>query len=278
MALIGARLGIEHDHAAIGIAIRSKHFLGRHIDRNVGRRAESLGRIRVVALALLADLEDELAVHGELEKLTILLAVAGQPNEIIVVDEDAVLALGPLVVPRGTAPTANHITGLVEDENWRSGDAAVGCRGVLLGGTLARSERARTVHDPDAVVFVGGNARDLPEDPIVRQRLRPERVGLKLRQRVLGRCWAREKHHRGAEAHVLRFHVDLTNSCRRFASDVGRRVARMRGRSAGSPSWWDRMPGWSSVPGARSWRRGGDDRFLRCVSIVAHRAYSRWQP
>src|SRR5258708_13819039 len=36
------------------------------------------------------------------------------------------------------------------------------------------------MHDPDAVVGVGGDAGDLAEDPFVRQRLRPQRVDLEL--------------------------------------------------------------------------------------------------
>ena len=104
MALVGAGLAIEHDDAAVGIAVGGEHFLRGDIDRDIGRRAEPLGRIAVVALALLADLQHELAVHGELEQLAVLLAVAGEPDEIVVVDEDAVLALRPLVARRPGPP------------------------------------------------------------------------------------------------------------------------------------------------------------------------------
>jgi hypothetical protein len=34
------------------------------------------------------------------------------------------------------------------------------------------------VEDPDVVVRIDGHAADLPGDPFVRQRLRPERIGL----------------------------------------------------------------------------------------------------
>jgi hypothetical protein len=84
VSLVGANLGIEHHHPAVGVAVGSEHFLRRDIDRDVGGRAKPLGRIAVVALALLADLQDELAVHGEFEQLPIPLAVAGEPDEVVV--------------------------------------------------------------------------------------------------------------------------------------------------------------------------------------------------
>src|SRR4051812_31342008 len=78
--LVGAGFAIEHHDAAIGITVGGEYFPGGHIDGNVGRGAEPFGRIAVVALALLADLQHELAVYRELEELTVLLAVAGQPD------------------------------------------------------------------------------------------------------------------------------------------------------------------------------------------------------
>jgi hypothetical protein len=77
--------------------------------------------------------------------LSVLLAVAGEPDEVVVVDENAVLALGPFVARTGTAPMADEVAGLVENEYRRRGDAALRFGRVLLGGTLARGERARPV-------------------------------------------------------------------------------------------------------------------------------------
>src|SRR5207253_6647535 len=133
-----AGLGVEHHHSAVGVAVGGEDFLRRYIDGNVGRRTEPLGRIAVVTLALLTDLQDELAVHGEFEQLSVLLAIAGEPDEVVVVDENAVLALGQLVARIGTAPMADEVAGLVENEHRRRGDAALRFGRVLLGGTLAR--------------------------------------------------------------------------------------------------------------------------------------------
>ena len=78
VSLVGAGLGIEHHHPAVGVAVGSEHFLRRDIDRDVGGRAKPLGRIAVVALALLANLQDELAVHGEFEQLPVGMVVVAR--------------------------------------------------------------------------------------------------------------------------------------------------------------------------------------------------------
>jgi hypothetical protein len=69
--------------------------------------------------------------------------------------------------------------------NTITGGAATQHRaGVLLGGALALIERARSLHDPDAIEAIGPDPGNLAEEPVVRQRLRPERINLKLRHRV----------------------------------------------------------------------------------------------
>jgi hypothetical protein len=91
VAFVIASLGIEHDHTPVGVAVRGEHLLRRDVNRDVRRRAEARGRIAVVALSL----QHELTVHGELEELPVLLAVAGEPDEIVAVDENPVLTLWP---------------------------------------------------------------------------------------------------------------------------------------------------------------------------------------
>src|SRR4029077_983351 len=107
--------------------------------------------------------------------------------EIVVVDEDAVLVLGPLIARAGAAPGAQQIAGSIKQENWRGGRAALGFGRVLLGSTLARRQRERALHHPDAIVFVGCDAGDLTEDPVVRQRLRPEWLDAELGD-IVGEC------------------------------------------------------------------------------------------
>src|SRR5436190_15497346 len=134
VALVGAGLGVKHHHAAVRVAVGGKHFLRRFVDGNVCRRAKPLGRIAVVSLPLLPDLQDKLAVHREFEQLPVLLAIAGEPDEVVVVDENTMLALGPFIARTWTAPVTNEVAGLVEDEHRRRRDAALRFGRVLLGG------------------------------------------------------------------------------------------------------------------------------------------------
>ena len=152
---------IEYCDPAVGVAVRGIDLLRGNIDGDVGRRAEAGSGIAVVTLALLADLQHEFALHREFEELPILFAVAGEPNKVGVVDENAVLALRPLESGARAAPVADQIAGLIEDQHRRCSDAALCLRRALLGGTLARSECARSVHDPNTIISIGSDAGDL---------------------------------------------------------------------------------------------------------------------
>ena len=195
MPLVGAGLRIEHHDPAVLVTVGGIHLLGDGIDGDIGRRAEPLRRVAVMPLAGLADLHHELAVHGEFQELAVGLAVAGKPDIIIGVDIDAVLAFRPLVARSGAAPGAHQIAGLVEDENRRRGNAALGLGRIVFGGTLAGAQRTRPMDDPDTIEPVDRDAGDLADDPVVGQRLRPQRVDLELRngRLVLGsrRRWCK---------------------------------------------------------------------------------------
>src|SRR5262249_59681164 len=123
---VSAGWAIECRDAAVGVAVRGIDLLRRDVDGDVRRRAEGGCGIVVVTFPLLADLQHEFAVHRELEELPILLAIAGKPDEVGVVDEDAVLVLRPLKAGAQAAPVADHITCLVEYQDWRRPDAALG--------------------------------------------------------------------------------------------------------------------------------------------------------
>jgi hypothetical protein len=55
---------------------------------------------------ILADLQHELAVGRELEDLAVVVAVAGDPDEALRVDVDAVLVARPVVARAGGRPTS----------------------------------------------------------------------------------------------------------------------------------------------------------------------------
>src|SRR6516165_722904 len=157
------------------------------------------------------------------------LPLPAKPYEIVVVDENSMLALRPLEAFPGAAPVAEQIAGLVEYQYRRRGNAALGFGWVLLGRALAWRERGRPVHDPDAVMPVGGDAGDLSQNPFVRQRLRPERIDLKLRQRssAVGMRRVGEERHRGDEPHAYDFHDLLPSATRSLPQPSIASVARL---------------------------------------------------
>ena len=98
------------------------------------------------------------------------------------------LALGPFVAGARSAPGAHHVAGLIEHDHRRRRATALAPRRVLLRTKLAIAQRARTLHDPDVPALVDSDAGDLAENPVIRERLRPERVHLQLRCRVSSRA------------------------------------------------------------------------------------------
>ena len=97
VALHLAGVGIEHGDALVVVAVGDIGLVGLRIDPDLGHAAEILQVVAAAVLAELADLQQELAVLGELEDVRVLLAVAADPDIAFVVDMDAVVGLRPLV-------------------------------------------------------------------------------------------------------------------------------------------------------------------------------------
>ena len=86
---------------------------------------------------------------------------------------------GPLVTLARAAPVAHHVAVVVELEHGRRSHAAVDRhRRIGLGLDLAGVERGGAVHNPDVVAFVDRDADGRPDDPVVGQRIGPQRVDL----------------------------------------------------------------------------------------------------
>src|SRR5205085_1041855 len=77
------------------------------------RPAQLLGVVAVGAHAALADLQQELSVLGEFQDLPVAVAVAGQPDVVLVIDSDAMLAAAgtsiAIAAPLGRAGLALHV-------------------------------------------------------------------------------------------------------------------------------------------------------------------------
>ena len=105
-----------------------------------------------------------LPFERELQNLRVFIAVAGNPHRVGVVHENTVLALGPLVTRAWSAPRANHVAGLIEDDDRRRRDAALAPGRLLLRAELAIAQRARALNDPDVSALVHRHARHLARE------------------------------------------------------------------------------------------------------------------
>ena len=186
--------GVEHGDAAVEVAVGDVGLVGLGLDEDLGDPAEALliaapgreGRLPLLVLAGhprvgLAVLGDELAVLGELHDVRVARAVAADPHHAGVVDEDAVVRVGPVVALPGATPALDQVAGLVEGEHaGRAGAAVAGLQleRLLVGGQGVGA----AVDDPDVVAGVDPHADGVAEHPVVRQRLGPERVDLVARR------------------------------------------------------------------------------------------------
>src|SRR5262249_30398946 len=151
-----------------------------------------------LAWVAFADLQHEFAIGRELQVRVMgdrlepgeaggRTIVPAHPHEALVVDMDAVLALGPVISAARPAPSLDEVAGGIEHDN----------RGRRLPGVFGL-ERARTVQQPDIVLRVDGEAGCISELEL-RWQLRPRRIDLEqrhaaaLRLRRLSRALGSEK-------------------------------------------------------------------------------------
>src|SRR5262249_31697084 len=140
--------------------------------------------LRIVAAAglpVMPDLQQKLSGFRKLQDVRILLVVAANPYVVFVIDEHAVLVVRPLVTGARTAPALNEISGGIKLDHRRSGNTAIALRRRQGRVLVVVVESPRTACNPDVVMGVYKNTADLPEHPVIRQLLRPVRIGLKLR-------------------------------------------------------------------------------------------------
>ena len=153
----------------------------------------SARRLRILAGAGLAVLGDELAFAGELQDLGVGATVAADPDVPLVIHDDAMVRLGPLVgrALLWTTPAGNQVAGWIELEDRRGRVTALADARLRLSareGELSAIQIAGIVaamDEPDVVAIIDREADGLAEHPVVGHRLGPERINLELR-RLLG--------------------------------------------------------------------------------------------
>ena len=104
VSLVLAGVSVEHNHAVIAVAVGDIDLVGLRVHRHIRGASEILGVVAVVLRTLMADLQQKLALLRELQNLRIAPAVARKPDIVLVVDENAVLRLGPFISLALTTP------------------------------------------------------------------------------------------------------------------------------------------------------------------------------
>jgi hypothetical protein len=117
--------------------------------------AQVLRVVAALAFALMADLQQELALPRELQDVRVLVAARAQPDVVLVVDVDAVLELRPFVAGAGppqdetSVPSSlNSSTGGAAFQNER---VSFGCRvdgRCVIQMCRANPRRRRPPHQP----------------------------------------------------------------------------------------------------------------------------------
>src|SRR2546427_8638064 len=183
VALHLAGVGVEHGDALVLVAVGDERLVGLRVDEDLRHAAEVLQVVAAFVVAVLAHLQQELAVLGELQHLRVLRAVAADPDIALVVDEDAMVRLGPLVAHSRAAPVPHQVAGLVEHQHRRRAAAAFAGRWAELQALLVVVERGRTaMDDPDVVLLVDPDTDRHAEQPVVGQGLGPQRIDFEHRR------------------------------------------------------------------------------------------------
>src|SRR5262249_62062246 len=131
----------------------------------VGGAVEVLGVGVAFRHARLADLHLEAAVARELEDLRVLLRIAGEPDVVLRVHEDAVLVLRPVVARAGTTPRLDEIALAVELHHRWGGNAARIAWRVKGGALLLLAQGPGALDDPHVVLGIPGPPPHPAQDP-----------------------------------------------------------------------------------------------------------------
>src|SRR5713101_8344726 len=177
VALHLAGIGVDHGHAFVEVAVGDIGFVGLGIDPDLGHPSEVLQVVAAGVLAIAAQLHQELPLLGELQDLSVALAVAAEPHVALVIDVDAVRPLRPLVARSRAAPGPDQVAGLIEHQYRRGGGAALGDGRRQLEPLFVVVQRPRAaVNDPDVIPIVDPHSDGPAEQPMIGQGLRPQRI------------------------------------------------------------------------------------------------------
>src|SRR5262245_5171132 len=107
------------------IAVGDIEFLHRFVDHHVGGTAKLAGGIRAARRAGLADLLQESSLRRKFQNLMVFLVIAGEPYIAGPIDEDAMLALGPVVALARSTPGGGNPAGRLRGSRNRLSEAVI---------------------------------------------------------------------------------------------------------------------------------------------------------
>src|SRR5258706_22363 len=183
IALHLAGIGVDHGDALVEIAVGDVRLVGLGVDPDLGHPPEVLRIVAAGVLAVAAELHQELPFLGELQDVGVLRSVAAEPHVALVVDMHAVRAFGPLVARPRAAPGSHQVAGLIEHQYRRGRAAALGDGRILLEPLFVDMQPSgAAMDDPDVVLIVDPHADGPAEQPVIRQRLGPQRIDFEHRR------------------------------------------------------------------------------------------------
>ena len=188
-------------------------------------RPSRVGVVAAAGRAELADRQHRLAVLGELEDGAVVWRCCRRSRRSPAWSTWMPCSLATHGVAVGEAPALDEVAVGVELHDRRRRRAAFVARRLQRGAFLVVGERARPLQHPDMVVGIDGDARHLAQQPVVGQRLGPERIDLELR-RVGGDGGRRKRdstHQGDQRAPYATLHRFLRRSCR-YAAFAGCRL------------------------------------------------------
>src|SRR5687768_12841696 len=189
---------VHDDHAAVAIAVGDERCVRFRIDPDTGRTAHQRGVVAALVLIHRADGEHVLAFTRELHHA--VMHVCADPDEVVVIDEDAVWIARPLRhLLRPVAERAHHFALRIELQHCRRGLAAFAERRLLHEAELFFGKRLGQVRHPDVLPRVNIDAGHRTKNPVVGQFQWPRGIDLESRRR--SRLRAQRALRRSCEEH-----------------------------------------------------------------------------
>ena len=138
VAFVGPRRRVENYDAMVYVAVRDIHFVCWVIDGDTRGTAKVFSIVAAAVLTWMPDLEQKLALRGELQNLIVFRSGPAHPYMVVEIDIDSVHELGPVISGARTAPCSKQ-------------------RAVGRKFENRRNRIRRPVHDPDILVAIDGD-------------------------------------------------------------------------------------------------------------------------